>query len=372
VDRFSGAFAADAVVAIGPDGTEYVSSLFGDTPVPDGTGTPDETTAPTTEPEPEGESGEEAGEERAGVAVASSSAAAEGLFDNNVIVSGPSELGTGSDKSWIAVDTSSASPHQGTIYVAWTAFGANSAATVALSSSTDGGATYSEPRAIADDGFGVQLAVRPNGQLDIVSFNSNDESINHVFSTDGGATFSAPEMITTPTEGIRRDLPTVAVDPSGRLLACWLHSTETRGPGSRCATNADGVWSDEVELAPDASDETLVVFPAVAASADGFWVLAYRVDDVTDVVLYRSIDGGQTFTPYETIDTRNIPRANFCAGVAHDTACRYDLAATQFLPGDYVGLSAADGRVAAAYVLTDDEQADGFATTRVRVLDIND
>jgi hypothetical protein len=367
--RFSGLFAADPVVAIGPDGTEYVNSLFGNTVVADSLEDVEADIAPSASVL-DGDTGGPQG----GVAVAASarSAAVGSAFRQNVVVSGEGPSSVNSDKNWIAIDTGSASPFQGAIYVAWTSAsnGDVPRETIVFSSSTDGGATYSEPRVISPNGFGVQLAVRPNGQLDVVSIDLVDQSINHMFSIDGGASFSEPQMITTATEGVRRDLPSIAVDPSGRLLACWLHSTESSGPHTRCATEIDGAWSSEVLLQPDVADDTLIVFPAAAASSDGLWVLAYRVDVKTEVILFRSTDGGQSFAQYEVLDSRNIPRANFCGGVAHDTDCRYDFSSIQFVPGDYIGLSATEGRVAAAYVLPADDVADGFATTRVSVLDV--
>jgi hypothetical protein len=221
-----------------------------------------------------------------------------------------------------------------------TRFGGQSSR-IAFARSTDGGASFgaplllSPPRGVTT---GPQVAVRADGAVEVVWVGS-PRPVAHgdVFlatSRDGGATFTAPRRIghVTGVGSNAYDLAGLATTGS-RSLACW-------GSGGRayCARAEGDAWR-----AARAVDRRLGglqdMIRVTGDDAGRFWLgmsaIGWRG---TTVRLYRSTDGGRTFRL-----VRILARRSFAAG--------------GFLPrsgvrtGDYCGLTAAGGRVIAAYVL---------------------
>ncbi len=363
--RFQGVFAADPLIAFDKNGRVYVLSMFANTKIPQ---------RPTSyifqfllsslisrarkKANP------------MGIAITSTG---HGEFDFSkplIVTSGQEE-----DKPWFISDLNPESPFHDSMYAMWSCMKGGKLFSMTVPSafvySHNGGKTFSKPKIIAESAYGVQLAVRPDGRLDIVYFHQGDQTLYHMISSDGGLTFTDPLIITPSETGVKRDLPSLAAAPDNSLLLCWPESTSEVGPRVKCATydDQDG-WSTPIDLAPDASDDTLIGYPAAAASQTGLWVLAYRSEKQTEVILYRSTDGGRSFLPYEVLGKRTFGRKKFCTGVGHDTTCRFNPVTRKFMPGDYVGLSAVGKRVAAAFVLPRENSAVGFANVYVRVKDV--
>ena len=155
-----------------------------------------------------------------------------------------------SDKNWIACDTWPNSPYYGNCYVEWD--NPNLGDQIFMSTSTDGGLTWSAPATTADQAFGLggQPLVQPNGTVvvPIEAFGFSDFMAAFT-STDGGASWSALNIITNPIQahadagGIRSGpLPSAAVDGAGTVWVVW----EDCRFRSNCSTN-DLVYSTSID-----------------------------------------------------------------------------------------------------------------------------
>jgi hypothetical protein len=85
----------------------------------------------------------------------------------------------------------------GRLYVAWTRSISKQVATVVVSSSRDGGATWSSPRPVGSElvhPHHVRLAVAANGDLYAAGFDAKT-GVWVARSTDGGSTFTRPEQV---------------------------------------------------------------------------------------------------------------------------------------------------------------------------------
>src|SRR5262245_27270728 len=135
------------------------------------------------------------------------------------------------DKEWIACDNWPASRFRGRCYLTYMNFANN---TIETRRSTDGGASWSAPVSVdaqrAPAGVnGVQIAVRPNGQM-LLLFSVWGAPIGNeigvVRSLDGGATFSAPahaaDLGGTELPWLRAPpFTSVDVDAAGTVYVTW-------------------------------------------------------------------------------------------------------------------------------------------------------
>ena len=118
--------------------------------------------------------------------------------------------GTFTDKEWLEVDTNapSASPCAGNLYVAHTNFhGASGGSPIVFSRSTDGGATFSQPKVVSTGGpsgtpsnQGVDIAVAPNGTIYLAytAFQGGGSAFNGialVTSRNCGKKWSQPVLV---------------------------------------------------------------------------------------------------------------------------------------------------------------------------------
>ena len=225
------------------------------------------------------------------------------------------------DKEWIAVDHNVGSPFQDRIYVTWTRFlfnahnGSYVQSPIAFVSSSDGGATFTTPKLISGNvlyGQGSRPVVGPDGTLyvfwDAATRLATTDSTWMVKSSDGGATWSkplavAPLIDSSPLHDTVfrvNSFPAAAAAPNGDLYATWttvisgastaVYSKSTDGgatwsaptrvftAGNRTAigypaNNPDGTMLN----APSPTGPIEDIFPAAAVSADGHVHLgAYR------------------------------------------------------------------------------------------------
>jgi hypothetical protein len=129
------------------------------------------------------------------------------------------------DKNWIVCDNTATSPFYGHCYTEWDNHGAGN--TLEMSTSTDGGQTWS---AAATNGSGViggQPVVRPNGNVIVPIDNANETAVGAFNSTNGGASWSAITTITTlrhhTVAGKLREgpLPSAEIDGAGTVYVAW-------------------------------------------------------------------------------------------------------------------------------------------------------
>ncbi len=171
-----------------------------------------------------------------------------------------------SDKNWIVCDSGASSPYYGNCYVEWD--DPNSFDEIFMSTSTDGGNTWSLPLTTADfaGGIGGQPLVQPNGNV-VVPILLDGGDMAAFSSTNGGASWTVPVAITpvqalTDAGGIRSGpLPSAAVDGAGTVWVMW---EDCRFRAS-CSTNdlvystsSDGVnWSTVTRVPIDDTTSTV-------------------------------------------------------------------------------------------------------------------
>lgn len=267
------------------------------------------------------------------------------------------------DKEWIAVDAHASSPFRDRVYVTWTRFvfsagsGAYVQSPIAFAYSTDGGQTFSDPKLISGNvlyGQGSRPVVGPDGTLYVFWDGSTRlaslDSEYMVKSTDGGATWSKPAAVASVADILPlRDtafrvnsFPAAAAASNGDLYVTWTGEVPNDGStyagtngcaywlaGTTAVRNnchsaavysvshdGGGTWSAPVPVFAG-GDRTAVgypvtqpdgsvlnapaakpiedVFPAVAASANGkVYLGAYR---------------GATVSPWQTCKKPNTPTA---------------------------------------------------------------
>lgn len=158
-----------------------------------------------------------------GLAVVTSSSSDGGLTWGKPVVTNANSLGP--DKNWIVCDNSATSPYYGNCYTEWDDNGAGNK--LYMSTSSDGGATWSAKSSNNAGVIGGQPVVRPDGTVIVPTANANETGIGAFFSTDGGATWSAVTTIATvrhhTVAGSLREgpLPSAEIDASGGVYVTW-------------------------------------------------------------------------------------------------------------------------------------------------------
>jgi hypothetical protein len=246
---------------------------------------------------------------------------------------------TWNDKDWLAVDRTT-----GTLYQGWnrihTRFGGQSGRIV-VARSTDGGATFAPPVLLSPaQGVttGPQVAVRADGAVEAAWVGSarpvsrGDALV--ATSHDGGATFGAPRRV-GGVQGIGRNAyDLAALTASGTAsLACWGSAGR-----AHCARAVGNSWraSRLVDRRLGGLQDMIAV---TGDDAGRFWLGMYAIGRRgTSVRLYRSADAGRSFRLVRILAHRPYAAGGFLPGSGVRT-------------GDYFGLTAAGGRVTAAYAL---------------------
>ena len=253
------------------------------------------------------------------------------------------------DKPYIVADNTKGK-HAGNLYIGWTRWRIADSQIV-LSRSTDDGKTWSEPVEIdahpglprddngAAEGFAGVVA--PDGKLYAIW--SQGDQIMLTSSRDGGKTFSRARAIirTAPImfaiQGMERanGFPQIAVDPKGKRLYVTWSDYRNGDLDVFLVTSVDGGkhWSKPVRVNDDPlhnGAEQFFQWLAVDPTDGSVNVLFYdRRGDPQNrkqiVVLARSTNGGNSFANYALTN-----EAFEASGVFF---------------GDYTGLAASDGRV---------------------------
>jgi len=180
-----------------------------------------------------------------------------------------------SDKNWIACDNTQTSPYYGHCYVEWD--DPSDSGHFWMSTSTDGGQTWSAPAAPADNatGLGGVPVVQANGTVIVPA---SDDAGTHMLaftSTNGGSSWNVSTIISTISDhtvagDLRSDpLPTSANDASGLVYVMWQDCRFRSGCSANdivMSTSSDGVrWSDPVRVPIDATTSTVDHFLATVA-----------------------------------------------------------------------------------------------------------
>jgi hypothetical protein len=146
-------------------------------------------------------------------------------------------LGTDLDKNWIVCDNTSTSRFYGQCYTQWDNHAAGNL--LQMSTSTDGGQTWSAPATNGSGVIGGQPVVRPDGTVIVPIDNANETAIGAFNSTNGGASWSAITTIASISHhrvaGSLREgpLPSAEIDASGTVYVAWTDCRFRRS----CRTN---------------------------------------------------------------------------------------------------------------------------------------
>ena len=192
--------------------------------------------------------------------VVSSSKDGGASWSNPIVVSQSKSL----DKNWITCDDTSTSPHYGNCYMEWDDNG--NVNRILMSTSTDGGLTWSAPIAPTGGpgGLGGQPLVQPNGTV-VVPFLANTPFIESFSSTDGGASWGGLVQVAgitahTVNGGLRTlSLPSAQMDATGTIYVVWedcSFRTSCNTNDLVMSTSADGsTWSspDRIPIDPTTS-----------------------------------------------------------------------------------------------------------------------
>src|SRR5262249_31935237 len=147
--------------------------------------------------------------------------------DGGLTWSNPFQTAAGSDldKNWIVCDNTVSSPFYGHCYTEWDNHGAGNL--LQMSTSTDGGQTWSAPSTNNTGATGGQPALRPDGPVIVPLDNANETAVGAFSSTSGGASWSATTTI-APIQhhnvagGLREGpLPSAEVDGAGTVYVAW-------------------------------------------------------------------------------------------------------------------------------------------------------
>ena len=272
------------------------------------------------------------------------------------------------DKPWIKADSGSDSPHKGNIYVVWTKFDVYGSKSpehkthIYVSRSLDGGKSFAVPHRISEKPgdcvdssqslMGAVPAVGPKGEVYAVW--AGPEGLVFAKSTDAGNTFGKNKVITaTPggwdfaIKGLGRanGSPSMGVDVTkgkdrGSIYVNWADNWNG-DPDVFMIVSRDGgdTWSQPLRVNDDPKGngkEQFFTWMAVDPIDGAVNVVFYDRRDLegtkTGLTLARSVDGGRTFVNHK------INQDPFVC----------DKKGGFF--GDYLGLDAFGGRVAAAYM----------------------
>jgi hypothetical protein len=222
------------------------------------------------------------------------------------------------DKNWTVCDNTSTSPFYGNCYTEWDA--AASSGQVLMSTSSDGGATWTPGKPTADHagGLGGEPLVQPNGTV-IVPFSGS--GVNAFRSTDGGQTWGRSVTISGINEhlvagGLRAfDLPSAEIDASGKVYVVWFDCrfrTSCKSNDIVMSTSTDGqTWSAPARIPIDPTNSTVDHFlpgigvdPNTSGDTAHLTVVYYYYPTAScsastcqlDVGYTTSEDGGATWT----------------------------------------------------------------------------
>jgi hypothetical protein len=182
------------------------------------------------------------------------------------------------DKSWIGCDNHPASPYYGHCYIEWD--DANNGGLISMSTSTNGGITWSSPvhPAGSTGGIGGEPFVLANGTAVVLIDAFDGSSVLAFTSRDGGATWNAPMTVQSIADhlvaGGIREFPFVsaAQDAAGTIYAVWPDCRFRQGCASNdlvMVTSSDGTtWSAPFRIPIDPTNSSVDHFlPGVAVDA---------------------------------------------------------------------------------------------------------
>jgi hypothetical protein len=180
------------------------------------------------------------------------------------------------DKNWTTCDNGPKSPFRGHCYTEWDSPGEGNL--IYMSTSTDGGQTWSTPATTANKATGVggQPLVLPNGTVVVPIGDADIANILSFTSTDGGQSWGAATALDTASThdnsgGLRTEpLPSAAIDGGGTIYLVWQDCRFRKACSANdlvMRTTTDGVnWTPIVRVPIDETTSTADYFiPGIGA-----------------------------------------------------------------------------------------------------------
>ncbi|MBK9158878.1 MAG: sialidase family protein [Propionibacteriaceae bacterium] len=215
-----------------------------------------------------------------------------------VVATNRSSVTQFNDKNWITVDSNSASPYFGKVYLSWTAFRSATATgngnePIMVASSNNGGASFGAPLQLSPAGNngtgngrqGSSSTVGPDGTV-YVAFEQGTSQVV-VVSRNGGANWSRPITIGAVTDiqdpipgaNFRTDsFPVIAADPrtdSTTVYAAWTTRTADGGRTVIAASTDRGLtWGATTTVST--AGQGYAFFPGLDVAPTGRVDLAWQ------------------------------------------------------------------------------------------------
>jgi hypothetical protein len=224
------------------------------------------------------------------------------------------------DKNWTVCDNTPTSPHYGNCYTEFDNFGQGDLEY--MSTSTDGGQTWSSPVPTAgnDKGLGGQPLVQPDGTV-IVPFESLNGKEAAFESTNGGQSWARANTISSIRfasvgGGLRTSpLPTAEIDGSGKVYVAWEDCRFRKNCSSNdivFSTSTDGVNWSAVKRVPidgvNSGEDHFIPGLAVDKSTSDLALTYYFYPDATcsggcqlEAGFISSPDGGDHWSDPQTL-----------------------------------------------------------------------
>jgi len=240
--------------------------------------------------------------------------------DGGLSFSGPQNLSSdpaGSSSPRIAVDSS------GNINVVWeTPYSFNG--TAFFSRSSDGGETFSSPRAIAN---GVSdsptIALDSGGNIYVIWFDYLSRNILLTRSNDGGTTFSPSVQVTNREPKGNMGYVLMTVDSSGDINILWEDFVIAWQIWFSRSNDCGNTFAAAVPISSSLEFESRL---GMAVDSAGNINAVWNTQSRGDVYLSRSVDGGLTFRRMSITHNNAPPFLNpCCAKVAVDWAGGIDI-----------------------------------------------
>lgn len=274
------------------------------------------------------------------------------------------------DKNWMAVDTNPASPCYGTVYYSYTKFtGLAGAFPIVVSTSSDGGASFSEPKPVSNKGLegsvqtqGSNIGLGSDGAVFVSyrTFASNSDPtfrVQVVRSNNCGKHFGKPVTAATFVSMARQEpglafrTPTeswVAVDDTNPSVVYVAYMALAGSPANADvfvarSTNGGAAWGTPVKVNDDATSKHQF-WPAIDVSNGALHVAWYdfrdspnpgdpaATNDVLNVYYASSNTGGVAYPAF----SHNVKVSD----VGHQPNCRMFGGGTVGFHGDYIELAA--------------------------------
>ncbi len=260
------------------------------------------------------------------------------------------------DKPIITADTNSGSPFRDNVYIAWDTSGGSTAGGVRVATSSDHGATFNSVRIDAPGGqansIGASPFVGPDGTVFVAWNDFGANTIAFARSSDGGATWQRPNIVSTKTALFDLGIPAQersAGPHRGRIYCSWMDLTASGANSDILLAFSDdkgSTWSrpapvtDQLSFPVDRFNQWMAVDPVTGDVNVSFYdtrndSTGFRF--MTDTFFSQSTNGGQSFAPNVRVSTVSSNEHD-CNGIFPCNAIDYGNQ-----QGDYEGLASFGG-----------------------------